>query len=51
MQKTSEYIKVVLINGKVQKRYIYLDENGEKYIYNQRWFWKFEDFVRNRKII
>ena len=51
MQKTSEYIKVVLINGKVQKRHIYLDKNGKKYIYNQGGFWKLEDFVRNRKTI
>ena len=51
MKKTSEYIKIILINGKTQKRYIYLGENGEKYIYNQHSFWKLEDFVKNRKII
>lgn len=51
MNKTSEYIKIVLINGNTQKRYIYLGENGEKYIYNQNSFWKLEDFVKNREII
>lgn len=51
MKKTKEYITVVLLNGKEQKRTIYVDENGAKYIYNQRGFWKLEDFVKGRKII
>ena len=50
MTKTKEYIKIVLLNGKEQKRAIYVDENGEKYVYNQRGFWKLEDFIKNREI-
>lgn len=48
MKKTTEYIKIVLINGKEQKRTIYVDDNGEKYVYNQRGFWRLEDFMKNR---
>ena len=50
MKKTNDYIKIILINGTVQKRFIYLDDNGEKYIYNQRGFWKFEEFIKRWKL-
>jgi len=50
MKKTNEFIKVVLLNGKEQKRTIYVDENGQKYVYNQRGFWTLEDFIKGREI-
>lgn len=49
MKKTSEYIQITLLDGKVQKRYIYIDDNGTKYIYNQHGFLKLDDFIKNRK--
>lgn len=51
MKKTAEHITIVLLNGKEQKRTIYVDERGSKYIYNQRGFWKLEDFTKGRKTI
>lgn len=51
MTKTKECIRFVSLDGKEQKRTIYVDENGEKYIYNQRRFWKLEDFIRDWKVI
>lgn len=51
MKKTAKYIKIILTNGKEQKKTIYVDDNGEKYIYNQRGFWKLEDFIKGRKIV
>lgn len=51
MEKTTDYIEIVGLYGKVQKRTIYTDENGVKYVYNQRRFWELEDFVKNREVI
>ena len=51
MEKTKEYIKMVAINGKVVKRTIYVDEKGEKYVYNQNHFWNLEDFVKHHDTI
>ena len=51
MKKTTEYITIVLLNGKEQKKTIYVDESGAKHIYNQRGFWKLEDFVKGRKTV
>ena len=51
MEKTKETIKIVLQDGTVSKRTVYVDENGEKYVYNQRSFWKLEEFKKGRKII
>ena len=50
-QKTAEHIKVKTIDGKVIKKAIYVDENGEKYVYNQHGYWKLEEFTKGRKII
>lgn len=50
-KKTSEYITIVLLNGKKQKRFIYLDDNGEKYVYNQGGFWKLGEFVKSRRVV
>lgn len=51
MEKTKEYIKIRLINGKEEKKTIYIDENGEKYIYNQGGFWEFDRFVNTHDIV
>lgn len=51
MEKTNEYIKIRIINGKEEKRTIYIDENGEKYIYNQNRFWEFDYFVKHWDIV
>lgn len=50
-KKTNEYIKIVLITGKTQKRTIYVDDNGKKYVYNQHGFYELENFVKTHKII
>ena len=50
MKKTVEYIKIRLVNGNEQKRTIYVDENGSKYVYNQKGFWKLEDFIKRHNI-
>ena len=51
MKKTAEYITIIPINGKPQKRFIYTNERGEKFIYNQKGFWKLEDFVKTHKTV
>ena len=51
MEKTNDYIKIRLINGKEEKRTIYIDENGEKYIYNQNRFWEFDYFINHWDIV
>ena len=51
MKKTTEHIKIVLLNGKEQKKAIYINENGDKYIYNQRGFRKLEDFIEGHEVI
>lgn len=50
MEKTKEYIKVVLVNGKEQKRYIYKGENGKKYVFNQNHFIELDYFVKNYNV-
>ena len=50
MMKTADYIVFIALNGKEQKRTIYVDESGARYIYNQKHFWKIEDFIKNRCI-
>lgn len=50
-KKTKEYIKIKLIDGTEQKRTIYVDDNGLKYIYNQRRYWKLEDFIKTHRTV
>lgn len=50
-KKTAEHIKVVQTDGSVVKKTVYVDEDGEKYVYNQNGYWKLEEFAKGRKNI
>ena len=51
MIPTDEYIKIILTNGKIQKRTIYADENGEKFVFILGRFWELEYFKANWNIV
>lgn len=51
MKKTTEFVKVVLTDGKTAKKTVYVDENGEKYVYIYRGYMKLSDFLKEWKTV
>ena len=46
-----QFVKIILTDGKPQKKTVFVNENGEKYVYVYRGYMKLADFLKDRKTV